>query len=538
MHTLIKQLAVLVSWLVLAALAQADERPLREVIDAEVQAGWQREKITPAGPASDAEFLRRVSLDLAGAIPSYEETTAFLASEDADKRAKLIDHLLDDPRYAVHQADIWDLLLFTRNPPGYDTDKREGFQRWLRQQFEQNRPYDQIVRDILRAEGDTVENGPPMYLMQYKNRPEDGMEQITQQFLGVQLQCARCHDHPYENWKQLDFYGMAAFLARVDVVSVGKQGNLTRYMIGEKSTGDVLFTGPVSQQTAGKKGEPVKPRFLRGDELEEPALPGDFKEVKFEANKQPPKPQFSRKDRLADWLVRADNPYFARATANRLWSQYLGRGLVHPVDNMSESNPPSHPELLKALAQGLVDHAFDLKWYIRELCNSRTYQLSSTGPSDDATPVWFEQARMRPLSAEELIESWRIATGYDAAASGKKAEDRFRPVGNGYLVRFFGQPTNGVGDFQGGLQEHLYLNNGPLGQLIATGKGSLHDAITTSSDEWPQRIDRLFLSVLTRMPSDAEREKLADFIKSDAKGDRLREAIWALMTCSEFRFNH
>jgi hypothetical protein len=327
---------------------------------------------------------------------------------------------------------------------------------------------------------------------------------------------------------------MAAFLARLDVVSTGKLGNLTKYMIGEKSTGDVLFTGPVSQQEAGKKGEPVKPRFLRGDELQEPPLPEGFKEVKFESNKTPPKPQFSRKDQLADWITRADNAYFARAAANRLWAQYLGRGVVHPVDNLSDSNPPSHPALLDALAHGLVEHKFDLKWYVRELCNSRTYQLSSSGAVEDAAPQWFQQARMRPLSAEELIESWRVATGYDAASS-KKSEDRFRPLGNGYLVRFFGQPTNGVGDFQGGLQEHLYLNNGPLGQLVAGGKGGLHDAL--ASDEWPQRIDRLFLSILTRRPSDAERERFAVYIDAD-KEDRLREAIWVLMTCSEFRFNH
>lgn len=529
--------SLVTSVLLLASIAAA-ESPLRDVIDAEVQAVWQREKIAPAQPAGDAEFLRRVYLDLIGVIPTYEEAVAFLALTEADKRVQVIDRLLDDPRYAQHQADVWDLVLFGRNPPGYDTDKREGFQKWLREQFAQNRPYDQWVRDILRAEGDTVEHGAPMYYVQYKNRPEDAMEALTQQFLGVQLQCARCHDHPFESWKQLDFYGMAAFLARLDVVTAGKQGNLTKYVIGEKSTGDVLFTGPVSQQEAGKKGEPVKPRFLRGEELQEPPLPEDFKEVKFEANKPPPKPQFSRKDQLAEWITRSDNVYFARAAANRVWAQFLGRGVVHPIDNLSDTNPPTHPALMNTLTGGLVEHDFDLKWYIRELCNSRAYQLSSAGSIEDATPPWFAQARMRPLSAEELIESWRVATGFDAAASGKKSDDRYRPLGNGYLVRFFGQPTNGVGDFQGGLQEHLYLNNGPLGSLVAGGKGGLHDALTNSADEWPQRIDRLFLSVLTRLPSDVERERFAAYLAADKQGDRLQEAIWVLMTCSEFRFNH
>src|SRR5262249_31524901 len=163
------------------------------------------------------------------------------------------------------------------------------------------------------------------------------------------------------------------------------------------------------------------------------------------------------------------NPYFARAVANRLWAQFMGRGLVHPVDNMSESNRPSHPELLDACAAAVNEYGFDLKRYIRELCNSQAYQLSSIGAVENALPRWFEQARVRPLSAEELLESWRVATGFDHVArkptgeTGRKA--RFQGVTWDYMVRFFGQPTNGTGNFQGGIQEHLYLNNGELYRL-------------------------------------------------------------------------
>ncbi|MEX0586973.1 MAG: DUF1549 domain-containing protein, partial [Pirellulales bacterium] len=149
----------------------AEERPLRETIDAQVQAAWQREGITPAPIASDAEFLRRVWLDLTGVIPTYEDTVAFLADASADKRAALIDTLLADPRYAEHQADVWDLLLFSRNPPGSESNQREGFQKWLKKQFQENAPYDEIVRQILRAEGNSVDDGPPQYLVQYRNRP-------------------------------------------------------------------------------------------------------------------------------------------------------------------------------------------------------------------------------------------------------------------------------------------------------------------------------------------------------------------------------
>ena len=526
-----------------SAMLAADAAALSGLIDAQVQAAWEREKISPAPMSGDAEFLRRVHLDLIGVIPTYDEAVAFLADASPDKRSKLIDRLLDDPRYAQHQADVWDLLLFGRNPPNNDADKREGFQNWLREQFQANAPYDQIVRQILRAEGNTVEQGPPMYLVQYRNRPEDATEAITQTFLGVQLQCARCHDHPFEAWKQLDFYGMAAFLARLDVVTVGKKDQLSILAIGEKNSGDILFTGPASQQEPGKKGSPVPAKFLLGDVLQEPPLPEGFKEVKFEQNKAPPPPQFSRKDQLADWIARPENPYFARAVANRVWAQFMGRGVAHPVDNLSDSNKPSHPELLDGLALAMTEQGFDLKAYIRALCNSRTYQLSSAGDVADAMPRWFQQARSRPLSVEELTESWRVATGYDvveqSSAQKQKSTSRFRPLEGGYVLRFFGQPNNGVGDFQGGLQEHLYLNNGPMGSLIATGKGSLFDALTTSSDPWPERIDRMYLSLLTRPATDDEKQKFVEFLTIEGKPqDRLRDAIWVLMTCSEFRFNH
>jgi hypothetical protein len=533
--------------LLLAAGVQAEERPLREVIDAQIAAGWTKANVAPAPLANDAAFLRRVCLDLTGTIATYDEAVAFLADGSANKRQKLIDRLLEDSRYAQHQADLWDLILFGRNPPGYGTDKRDGIQRWLREQFAQNRPYDQWVRELLKAEGNSAEQGPPLYYVQYRNQPEDLNEVVTQTFLGVQMQCARCHDHPYEPWTQLDFYGMAAFFARLQVVETGKADGLTKFMIGEKSTGDVLFTGPAKNQQPGKKGDPVKPKFLLGDALAEPPLPEGFKEPKLENNKPPPARQFSRKDQFAEWLTGESNPFFAKAIANRVWAQHFGRGIVHPVDNMSPSNKPSHPELLEALTTWLVQHKFDLKAYVRELVSSRTYQLSSRHtPRDEARGLisqsemaTFHHARSRPLSAEELIESWRVATGYDLAAKDKQKEkkpSRFRPLADGYMLRFFGQPTNGVGEFQGGLAEHLYLNNGPLGNLIVSGEGSLLDAIVKSDQPWPERIDRLFLQTLNRPPSSDEREKLAALIAGDE--DRLRDAIWALLTCSEFRFNH
>jgi hypothetical protein len=518
---------------------------LRSVIDAEIRQVWEREKIALPALADDATFLRRIYLDLTGVIPTVEEAKAFLDDPAPDKRGQLIDRLLSSPRYAVHQADLWDMVYFGRRPPGYDAPKREGFNKWLQSAFEQNLPYDQIARALLKAEGNTAEQGAPMYLLQYDRHPEDAAVAVSQTFLGVQLQCARCHDHPYEPWQQTDFYGMAAFFARLVRVQAGQVEKLDKLFVGEMNTGEVKFTGTAIEAKAGKEGVPVKPKFLAAALLEEPDLTEEFKnEKRPKEGEPPPPPQFSRKDRLADWITSPDNRLFARAAVNRIWSQYMGRGLVHPVDNMSESNPPSHPQLLERLAAEFVSHQFDMKWLIREIVSSQSYQLSSGGDVAEAQPRWFQRARVRPLSAEELLESWRTATGYDAwlAASGKKKDEgRFYGVTFDYLRSYFGEPNNGVGDFQGGLYEHLYLNNGELPRLLVQEKGSFLDALTNTDEPVESRVERLFLGTLTRRPDDAERAKFTEFLTVPDKQklpEAVREATWALLTCSEFRFNH
>jgi len=540
-------ITVLIATLAIVAPLSAAEPGLRSVIDREVAAGWEKAKLKPAPTAEDAEFLRRVYLDLCGQIATADEARDYLADKDPEKRAKLIDRLLADPRYAQHQADLWDMILFGRRPPGYDTDKREPFQTWLRKQFADDVPYDRWVSAILKAEGNTVDQGPPMYFVQYRNQPEDATEAITQTFLGVQLQCARCHDHPYEEWKQVDFYGMAAFLARLEVVTVGKQGQLNKFAIGEHSTGDILFTGPAKDATPGKKGDPIQPKLLLGASPVQPALPKDFKEIKFAQNKEPEPPKWSRKNELAGWIATEKNPYFARAIANRIWAQYMGRGIVHPVDNMSPANVPTHPKLLDELTKELVAQKFDLKKLTREILNTEAYRLSSKGGDGELFPQGFAAARTRPLSAEELIESWRIATGFDAVQAAAKKDttkndamrpDRFRPLGNGYLLSFFGQPNNGVGDFQGGMHEHLYLNNGPLASVIVAGKGGLVDTVLNKDAPLDQRIERLYLATLNRYPTAAERAKVGSYVSAGEPQELWRNAIWALLTCSEFRFNH
>jgi hypothetical protein len=521
------------------------QEPLRSVIDSELRQVWEREKITPPAATDDATFLRRVYLDLNGVVPTVDEAKAFLDDPSAEKRGQLIEKLLASPRYAVHQTDLWDMVYFGRRPPGYDSPKREGFKKWLQSAFEQNLPYDQLARALLKAEGNTAEQGAPMYLLQYDRHPEDAAVAVSQTFLGVQLQCARCHDHPYEPWQQNDFYGMAAFFARLVRVQAGQVEKLDKLFVGEMNTGEVKFTGAAIDAKAGKEGIPVKPKFLAAAALEEPDFSAEFKDEKRpKEGEPPPPPKFSRKDKLAEWITSPENRLFARAAVNRIWSQYMGRGLVHPVDNMSESNPPSHPQLLERLTQEFVAHQFDMKWLIREIVSSQSYQLAASGEVAEAQPQWFQRARVRPLSAEELLESWRIATGYDQwlAASGKKPEGgRLHGLTFDYLRIYFGEPNNGVGDFQGGLHEHLYLNNGELPRLLVFDKGSFLESLASAEEPVESRVERLFLATLSRRPSDQERAKFVEYLSIPEKQklpEVVREAAWALLTCSEFRFNH
>jgi hypothetical protein len=523
------------------AYLRAEEKPLRQLIDSEVRAAWQRQKIVPAGRSDDAAFIRRIYIDLAGTIPKLDETRQFLQDTAPDKRAKLINRLLEDPRYASHMADIWQPILIGRQPAHPEVQQHHAVLRqWLTDKFAKNEPYDRWVRELLRAEGNSPENGPPLFYMQFNGRAEETAVAVSRIFLGTQIQCAQCHDHPLDKWTQLDFFGMAGFFARLGVADGGVVQGKRRLVIAEKSTGEVLFTGPVAKQRPGRKGTPVPPRFLGGDALEEPALPKEFKEPKVKAGQAPPKPLFSRKEKLVEWLTAADNPNFAKAIANRLWGQFMVRGLVHPVDDLRDSRPVKLPQLFQALYEELVRHQFDLKWFIRELVNSETYQLSmGNGSGADC----YAQRRLRPLSAEEMLAVLREATGFDAAAraSGKPDDAKLPFLLVRDVTRECGEPMDGRGEFQGSLSERLMVNNSSdLRQLIRRRKGNLMDALLSSTAPWEERVEQLYLTVLSRPPRDEERKRFVEHLTSDPKNPEplVEEAIWVLLSCGEFRFNH
>lgn len=521
----------LLATLLLATHSARANESLRAVIDRELSAEWKKQNVAPAAKSTDAEFVRRIYLDLVGTSPTYEEATKFLADPDNKKREKLIDKLITDPRFAEAQANVWDQVLFGRHPGNFsETYRRPAFKTWLTKQLASDAGFDTFVKNLLLAE----QAGSETFYLQFRGAPDDANIAVSRVFLGTQLQCAKCHDHPYDVWTQKDFYGMSGFFVRLVVQDAPGTGNMRVYSIGERGSGEVLFAGNAKELKPGQKGDPVKPKFLGGDPLSEPALPKDYKEPPYpKSGEKLPKPKFSRKEKLADWVTSPDNPYFAKAVANRVWAQFMGRGVVHPIDDFQKENPPSHPALLKALADEFAAKKFDLRHMIREITNSSAYQLSGVGASKEALPKHFERARVRALSAEEIVATLHTATA--------TAVDPKNPNANWeYFLRAFGEPSNGLGEFQGSLSEHLFWNNSQqIRAFVQRRKGNLTDQVLTSKEPWEKRVELMYLTVLGRPPKAKEVEAFVSYIKRESKPDAaVEDAIWVLITSSEFRFNH
>ena len=539
--------SLLIGYLLTAALllagggVDAAEGALSATIDREIKAVWTHEKVTPPTRSSDAVFLRRIYIDLVGMIPGYEETAAFLADTDPQKRAKLIDKLLADPRYGRQQAQVFDLGMLTRDHKVVDGTvghrTRGRFREWLAKQFAANEPYDRIAAKILQAE----EDGSQLYFAVYANTDEM-VAAVSRFFLGTQIQCAQCHNHPFETWTQKDYHGMAGFFARTVSMEVPGKPEITnqkgkQYLVGEKTVGEALFSlEEIDPKTKKKKTIPIQPKFLKGDELKEPEPPKDYVEPKLKPGELPPKPAFSRRQKFIEWMIGKDNPFFAKAAANRVWAQFMGRGFVHPVDDFGSASTPSHPGLLKAIETEWVTHKFDLKWLIREIVNSDAYQAADLGDVKDALPKFFERAPVRPLSVEELTASLQIAMGLGGEAA-------LRAEPNKDILQYLGKPTDGQGRFQGSLTEHLFFHNGEgFRGMCRPGKGNLAEQLLKGTEDWGKKVERMFLSILSRPPAAEEREQFVQYLGADGNdpklaAQRIEDAMWVLVSSSEFRFN-
>ncbi len=537
----------------------AESLPLHERIDALVSLPLESRKLIPAKLSSDAEFVRRVYLDLSGVIPTAQEARTFLDDPSPDKRARLIDTLLTAPGYALQMARVFDVMLLERRVPAGGTAVDVPLPAWrayLCEAFAENRPWDVMTRELLGGDGSDTSRGAAVrfYLTRDVNAHQLTRD-VGRLFLGIDLQCAQCHDDPrFKDYRQEDYYGLYAFLERSKLFPVKPKGAL----LGELAVGTTKFTSVFT----AKSGE-THPRLPGGAMLTDPALEKDREYRVKPGPNQRGIPVYSRRMALSEQLPRGETPGFTRNLANRLWALMLGRGIIQPLDLSHAGNPPSHPELLAELEAWLVARHHDIRGLLREIALSRTYQRSSELPDGSPPPSdAFAVAPLRGLSAEQFRWSLLQATGRIEAhlatleAQPKKAPapeapawkqlaDRLEPLERpsaALLTAFAGLPGQPEEGFQPTVDQALHLlNSEKLLPLLKADPGTLLHRL--SSMEQPEPLVReLYLSVLSRRP-DAEElseagQQIAAAGSPEGRNVVVKSLMWGLLLSAEFRLNH
>jgi len=492
--------------------AKIDALTLAQHIDRAINKRLKEENVAASPLADDAEFLRRIYLDITGHIPPADKAAAFLDSKEADKRARLIDELLASPEYGRHLADIWDRLLIPRNNTENRLLTHEPLTKWLVEHFNQNVPWNKTVHDLLTADGAQDKNGAVTFFL--GNASVDKMtDAASKLFLGVQLQCAQCHNHPFTDWKQADYWGMAAFFLKVDPMPVqmaNRQGVSPKV---EERENPRRLRNPLPESA-----KILPPKFLAGQAPKVPAT-GPVRHV------------------LADWLTTARNPYFSKATVNRVWGQYFGRGLVNPVDDMQEGNAPSHPELLQELARQFGNNGFDLKYLVRAICNSQTYQRSSKPAANaEAAPYLLSHMTIKVMSPEQLYDSLGEVLGYpNPGAEGPRRGPMGQPLNpRNVFITFFGVEDADVTEYQTGIPQALNLMNSPR-----INNAVQNSPLVRSTKPVPEVIEQLYLATVSRRPTAKELSRLTEYVKKSAESAKgYGDILWALLNSSEFVMNH
>ena len=473
-------------------------------------------QIQPSELCSDTDFLRRATLDLTGRLPSLEESRLFLANSDPNKRAVVIDQLLLTDDYARFWSLKWSDLLRC-NSKRLTKSGVHKFRRWLFDIVRNDVPLDEFARELLTATGSTQQNAAAGYWKASRDEI-DATETTAQLFLGIRIQCAKCHNHPFEKWTQDDYYGTAAAFKRV----------------GRKETGlpddEMIFVSAGGDVTQPRTGKQMKVRLLLEGDVDVPA-------------------DQDRRVVFANWLTNNSNPFFARSLSNRIWGHIVGKGIVDPVDDFRDSNPPSNPELLTYLADELLKSGFSSRHLIRTIMNSRVYQLSSQRNKYNADDeIYFSHATTRMLTAEQLLDSICAVTGqteeFAGMPGGTKAVDLVDPPEGHKFLQVFGQPQRELPcecerSTDSNLSQALQLINGPtVHNKLRSDSGSVHQWIAGGKTD-AEIIELLYLTALSRAPLAEEQQTSQAHIKSNEDRTRALEDIaWAVINSKEFLFQH
>jgi hypothetical protein len=503
--------------------------PPATLVDRHTHKKWQELGLVPSELCTDAEFIRRVSLDLTGTLPTPKQVADFLADADAQKRDKLIDRLLESPEYSYYFANKWADVLRVKRRGQQDRAKGTfAFHAWIRKAVQKDKPYDLFVRDILGATGDEL-SSPPTVWYKELTKPQEFVDDCAQVFLGQRLACAQCHHHPYEKWSQDDYWGLAAFFGRIGRKQLPTIG-------AQQQQGDrvAIFTTSRGTVINKKTNRPAPLKPLAGEPMEVGA---------YEDPRQ----------KLVDWMTAKDNPFFARAVANRYWAHFFGRGIVDPLDDMRITNPPSNPALLDALAAELVEKKFSLKALIKVIVKSRTYQLS-------ATPNAYNQkdkqnyARYYPrrMSAEVLFDAVNQVTDAPAGFGGLPT-DRHAPRRAimlpdesfpSYFLDVFGRPQRISACecervSEANLAQALHLLNSDEMQGKLGRSGGRADKLAVDKRPDAEKVEELFLWAFARKPTDEQRAAALAHLGKNPRDKKkaYEDIVWALLNTKEFVFN-
>jgi hypothetical protein len=499
--------------------------PEQNYVDKHVFAKLKMLNILPSEPCTDQEFIRRASLDLCATLPTADEVKAFLASADKDKRAKLVDSLLERSEY----ADFWTLKwadVLRNNRKTVQLKGAHVFHQWLREQIVQNAPFDQMVREILTANGSTFAN-PPANYYRIARDPQNLAETTAQLFCGVRMQCAKCHNHPFERWTQDDYYSLAAFFARVKQRKDPLEpGDAKAQLVGA----EVIYSDRSGEVTQPRSGKQMAPKIIG---VPAPTIP----------------PGTDRREVLAEQLTSGANPFFPRSVVNRVWYHLNGKGIVDPVDDFRDSNPSANDELLDALAKDFVDHKFDVKYVIKVIMTSRTYQLSAqTNEFNRDDAKYFSHAVTKLLTAEQMLDAICTTTDMPEKFAGMPAGTRAIQLPDGDanhpFLKTFGQPARELAcecerESDSNLAQALQLINGPtINDKLRNPNNRVGKLLAKQMKE-TDILNELFLVTLSRPPVDAEAKPLLEHVaKAPDKRKAWEDVHWALINSKEFLFRH
>lgn len=534
---------VLVAWCAVFTLAQAaDEKfttgssdPLISFINDQIRQGWTDNEVKPSDVADDAEWIRRVYLDVVGHVPSGKDVEDFMRDKDPAKRSKLVDTLLADSGYVRNFTTYWTNTLIGRVTP--DKTNRGGLEKFLRESLAKNRPWNDIVYDLIAAEGRFDENGATNYLLaqlQLNPNSEEYVVEATAKtariFLGLQVQCTQCHNHPFNDWKQNQFWEFNSFFRQMIREDHEKYNPQTGQMDDDYS--ELLrrdFQGPVYYETRAGLVLVAYPKYF-GTEVE-------------------PSGDINRRQEFAKAITKDDpNKMVAKAMVNRMWGHYFAYGFTRPIDDMGPHNPASHPELMDRLTDEFIKSGYDLKQLSRWICNSEAYNLTSRfnpkneldNPANGEVPL-FSHMYVKPMQVEQLYESLLVATAAEQGGDAESARgNRERWVEQ--FMRIFGSEDEEPAMFSGTIPQALLMMNGPLVQTAISGeKGSYLTRVMNdpSYRKEPDRIRALYLAALGRIPTSSEMKGMTAMMsKYPDRISAYQDLYWALLNSNEFIVNH